>query len=195
VIPAITHLKPPGMAAPIRLDRFSPNYDDADRFGFTEIRPFSMYASVYPLSGESIAKLAYFFEYAYGDGHDPARDAAPLLERVQAWRERAGGDLIKRYGSDPELLVEDTRTPGESRSYAFNGLQREIYDLCDEIQGRASIEAFTAARDADPTSVDRFLDQLVVERLMLREDDQYLSLGVDYNRRRQMPWAAEATTF
>src|SRR5262249_56836965 len=120
------------------------NYDRADHFGLTKIRPFSMYAFVYPFPDESVANLSYFFEYAYTNGRDPKRDAARLLERVQAWRANAGGDLVKRYGTDPELIVDDTRTPGEPRSYAFNGLQREIYDLCDEIQGRATLMAFAA---------------------------------------------------
>ena len=194
MIPAIVHLKPPGVAAPIRLDRFSPNYDRADQFGLVEVRPFSMYASVYPFPEDVVTNLSYFFEYTYRDGRDPSHDAAPLLRRVQEWRANGAGDLFKRYGSDPELVVEDTRTPGVPRAYAFNGLQREIYDLCDEIQNYAGIMAFATARGVDPRSVARLLDRLVGERLMLQEDQQYLSLAVDYRRRGQPSRSAEPAT-
>ena len=44
-IPAIYHLKPPGVASTIRLDRFSPNFDKADEFGLVKIRPFALYNS------------------------------------------------------------------------------------------------------------------------------------------------------
>lgn len=195
VIAAITHLKPPGMTAPIRLDRFSPNYDEAGHFGLTEIRPFSMYPYVYPLPPESVAKLAYFFEYKYADGRDPKLYMQPVIDQVQEWKKNRGGDLVKRYGDDPELMLEDTRRPEAPRFYPFNGLQREIYDYCDEIQSRSGIAEFAAARGGAPASVDPFLEQLVSERLMLREGNQYLSLAVDCGRRRIPAGAAEAATF
>ena len=195
VIRSITHLKPPGTAAPIRLDRFSPNYDDAEHFGIAQIRPFSMYEWVYPFEPESVAKLAYFFEYKYADGSDPRSYIEPVLAKVENWRRNHGGDLIKRYGGNPELMLEDTRTPGEPRSYPFNGLQREIYDYCDEIQSFASIMEFAAARGAAAESVAAFLAQLVSERLMLQEGKQYLSLAVDCRRRRMPHGRPEAVTF
>ncbi len=194
VIAAITHLKPPGMTAPIRLDRFSPNYDEAESFGLAEIRPFSMYASVYPFPTESVANLAYFFEYKYADGRDPKRYMQPVIEQVQEWKSHTG-DLIKRYSTDPELMLEDTRTPGAPRYYPFNGIQRQIYDFCDEIQSSSGIAEFAATRGAAPASVDPFLEQLVSERLMLREGSQYLSLAIDCDRRRVPTGAAEVATF
>jgi hypothetical protein len=114
---------------------------------------------------------------------------------VQEWRKNQAGDLIKRYGNDPELMVEDTRTPGQPRFYPFNGIQREIYDLCDEIQSGSGIAEFARARGAAPASVPPFLDRLVSERLMLREGNQYLSLAVNCDRRRAPAGAAEAATF
>ena len=195
VIEAITHLKPPGMAAPIRLDRFSPNYDQADHFGLVEIRPFAMYPSVYPFPAESVSNLAYFFEYKYADGRDPKKYIQPVLEQVQEWRKNHAGDLIKRYGADPELMVEDTRGPEKPRYYPFNGLQREIYEFCDEIQSGSGIVEFASSRGAAPASVGPFLDRLVSERLMLREGNQYLSLAVDCGRRRAYVGGAEPATF
>jgi ribosomal peptide maturation radical SAM protein 1 len=182
-IAAITHLKPPEVAAPIRLDRFSPNYDDARNRGFVDIQPFSMYQFVYPLLAESIANLAYFFEYKYFDGRDPESYVRPVIEQVEHWRQR-NGDLIKRYGADPELMVEDTRTPECPQHYMFNGVQRELYDFCDEIQSRSGIAEFAASRGALAERVDAFLESAVSHRLMLREGNQYLSLAVNSDRHR-----------
>jgi ribosomal peptide maturation radical SAM protein 1 len=195
VIAAITHLKPPGMAAAIRLDRFSPNYDQAENFGLVEIQPFSMYPSIYPFPPESVANLAYFFEYKYADGRQPESYIQPVIDQVREWRNNGSGDLIKRYGKDPELMVEDTRKHDAPRFYPFNGLQREIYDFCDEIQSGTGITGFAASRGASPDSVEPFLDQLVGERLMLREGNQYLSLAVDCGRRSCVAGGAEPATF
>ncbi|MGH9451987.1 MAG: RiPP maturation radical SAM C-methyltransferase [Terriglobia bacterium] len=195
VIESIYHLKPPGAVSPIRLDRFSPNFDHAGDYGLVRVRPFSMYAYVYPLPAESVANLAYFFEYEYLDGHNPAAHAQPALEQVRVWKENRGGDLVKRYGADPELTLVDTR-PGRQRlNYPLNGIQREIYDFCDEIRSRSSIQAFVSERYGAVTSLGAFLDQLVSAQLMLCENTHYLSLAVDLSRNRPPAGAAEPAMF
>jgi len=193
-IEAITHLEPPGVTAPIRLDRFSPNYDQARDFGLVDIQPFSMYQFLYPLPRESVANLAYFFEYKFADGRDPASYARPVIERVEEWRKR-GGDLIKRYGTDPELMVEDTRTREAPRYHRFNGVQREIYDFCEEIQSRSGISEFASAHGAPADQVDSFLETVVSQQLMLREGNQYLSLAVNCDRQRARDVGAQAVLF
>lgn len=195
VIAAISHLKPPGVTAPIRLDRFSPNYDQADSFGLAQIQPFSMYAFLYPFPPESVANLAYFFEYRYADGRDPNLYMQPVLDQVQEWKRNRAGDLTKRYGAQPELTLEDTRVAGAPLHYPLNGVEREIYDFCDEIQSGSGIAEFASGRGAAPGFVDPFLRQLVDRRLMLREGNQYLSLAVDSARRRVPQGAAEPATF
>jgi ribosomal peptide maturation radical SAM protein 1 len=194
VIAAITHLKPPGMVAPIRLDRFSPNYDEAEHFGITRIRPFSMYEYLYPLPPEKVANLAYFFEYKYSDGRDPNTYIQPVVEQIQKWKNNYGGDLIKQYAGESELMIEDTRVPGRHHNYLFKGIQCKIYDLCDEIQSGTAITAFVASQGNDPSSVPPFLQQLVDYRLMLREGNQYLSLAVDFTRCRVADGATQPAT-
>jgi len=193
MIDSITHLKPPGMAAPIRLDRFSPNYDQAEHFGLAEAKPFSMYEFIYPFDREAVANLAYFFEYKYADGRDPEGYMAAVHAKVEEWRSRHAGDLIKRYGIDPELVLEDSRIPGDLRCIPFNGIEREIYDHCDEIRSGSAVEDFVVARGAAREWVIPFLDHLVSERLMLREGNQYVALAVDCSRhRRVVEWEEEA---
>lgn len=195
VIAAISHLKPPGVVAPIRLDRFSPYYDEAEHFALVTIQPFSMYAHLYPLPPESVANLAYFFEYRYADGRDPEAYTQPVLDQVREWKRNQAGDLIKRYGDEPELTLMDTRVSGAPLDYPLNGIQREIYDFCDEIQSVSNIADFAAARGAEPASLERFLQQLVESRLMLREGNQYLSLAVNTGRRCSSQMTAEPATF
>jgi hypothetical protein len=74
-------------------------------------------------------------------------------------------------------------------------MQREIYDFCDEIRSRSSIEAFATERSAAGASLDSFLRQLVSYQLMLQEGNQYLSLAVDTRRLRCHKAAAEPTMF
>jgi ribosomal peptide maturation radical SAM protein 1 len=182
VIQAIYHLKPPGAVARIRLDRFSPYYDHAEEFGLAKVRPFPIYNHIYHLPQESVANLAYFFDFEYQDGRTATDYVQPALEAIRLWKENRGGDLVKRYGTDPELMLLDDRLQRQPLQFPLNGLQREIYDFCDEIRSRSSIEAFVAERTGSQASVDYFLDDLVGHQIMLREGNQFLSLAVDTGR-------------
>jgi ribosomal peptide maturation radical SAM protein 1 len=192
VIEALYHLKPPGAVARIRLDRFSPNFDFAEQFGFVNVRPNGIYGHLYGLPPGAIANLAYFFEFDYADGHTPAAYVAPALEKIEAWKANRGGDLVKRYGSEPELTLVDTRPGRRSLHFPLNGLQREIYDFCDEIRSLDALEAFAAQRAGRPVAIGALIAQFLEYKLMLREGGHYLSLAVDPTRARR-PAAAAAS--
>lgn len=183
LMPALYHLRPPRCLAPIRLDRFSPNFNQADQLGLAEVRPFAMYRFLYPLPPEGIANLAYFFEYKYRDGRNAHKVAAQLERPFQVWRANKGGDLVKEYGQDAELTIVDTRPEHPHKRYPFRGMQRELYDFCDQIRGRGKIHQFAAQRvgktvDEIAAKVDRFLEQMLHLQLMVGEGSQYLSLAV-----------------
>jgi ribosomal peptide maturation radical SAM protein 1 len=195
VIQAIYHLKPPGAVAPIRLDRFSPYYDHAEEFGLAKVRPYPIYSHIYALPQESVANLAYFFEFEYLDGRTRIDYVQPALDAIRVWKENPGGDLVKRYGTDPELMLLDDRPQRRPIHFPLNGLQREIYDFCDEIRSLSSIEALVAERTGSHASVDYFLDELVRYQVMLREGNQFLSLAIDTSRSRRSAETPEPAMF
>jgi ribosomal peptide maturation radical SAM protein 1 len=195
VIEAIYHLKPPGAVARIRLDRFSPNFDRAAEFGLLDVRPYPIYSHLYPLPAEAVANLAYFFEFEYADGRVPASYVQPALEKVNVWKGNSGGDLVKEYAAGAELTLVDTRPGRDPLNFPLNGLQREIYEFCDEIRGRASIEAFACERAGRRVSIDELLNQLVNYRVMLSEGNQFLSLAVDPTRVQRPAGAPEPAMF
>src|SRR5213075_2498406 len=59
----LTHVDPPNACAPIRMDRFSPNFTDPVGHGFTAVRPMPAYRHVFPFPEETLAELAYYFDY------------------------------------------------------------------------------------------------------------------------------------
>jgi len=185
VIEAIGHLKAPGAVARIRLDRFSPNFDEAEHFGLISVRPFAIYEQIYPFSKESIANIAYFFHYDYRDGRNPADYVQPMLGKMRLWQENKTGDLVKRYESDGSLTLLDSRPGKQYLHYPLTRFQKEIYDYCDQIRSRASIDAFAAKQAGKDVGLDEFLAQLVGFQLVLQEGNQYLSLAVDTGRSRR----------
>jgi ribosomal peptide maturation radical SAM protein 1 len=187
---AIAHLAPPHSVSPIRLDRFSPNFNQAAEFGFVDVRPFATYAHLYPLPPERIANLAYFFKYQHADGRRCETYMAETIERVASWKRGPRGELVLDPCDDGELLVIDTRMGRPQQRFELRGLEREIYELCADIRSRATLLAHARAHHDWSRAaalapgmleawLDDFLARMIDQELMLREGDQYLSLAVD----------------
>src|SRR5215470_7576960 len=58
-------LEPPTGCSPIRLDRFSPLFNQAEASGLRRVRPTLAYYFVFPLGRRELARLAYFFDFDY----------------------------------------------------------------------------------------------------------------------------------
>lgn len=179
---ALHHLTPPSATGQIRLDRFSPYFENPQTYGLRDIRPFSMYNLIYPLPPYQITDLAYFFEYSYTDHREPLSYAGKILEKIEAWKRSDDGALIKQYGNDPELLITDTRPNRRHSQVALKGLQREIYDYCDTAKSFQGLMDFARLQYEVPPDfqswLQGFLDQMVDWKCMIRENDHYLSLAI-----------------
>src|SRR5262249_17493981 len=84
LIPKLAHLQPPVGMGTIRLDRFSPNFEQAAELGFRNVQPVSAYRSIYRLPDAELARLAYYFGFDEDDL--PAASIAALEDAVVAWR-------------------------------------------------------------------------------------------------------------
>jgi radical SAM superfamily enzyme YgiQ (UPF0313 family) len=80
----VCHLPRPAGVSVIRLDRFSPNFTQADQLGFTRLRPLPFYEFLYDLPEAARGNLAYYFAYEYKVPQNVARYADPLVRSVHA---------------------------------------------------------------------------------------------------------------
>ena len=179
---ALWHLPPPHAVGAVRMDRFSPYYDEAKAFGMVNVRPMEIYSLIYPLDEAALANLAYFFTYEREDGTDPEHVLGDIPARVERWRRAAGCRLTASRGPAGALIVDDTRPGARHPRVVLPGVQGEVYTLCDQRHHRQGIVRAMASRyqvdDAFETWLDAFLAQMVEWKLMARDGDEYLSLAV-----------------
>jgi hypothetical protein len=180
-IDALTHLRPPCAVGKVRLDRFSPYFDDPEAWGLERVRPASVYRCLYDLPGEHLMNLAYFFEFDYSGGRDIDAISADARSKVRDWQESESGNLSLEFDEDERLLVTDCRHVPAVR-FVLEGPQKDVYLACDQACPKRTLKAIVREAIAEPAQADRWLDRLLTEfiknRLMIQEDDKYLSLAV-----------------
>lgn len=177
----LVHLQPPISCGLIRLDRFSPFHARSAQFGFRRLRPAHAYFYAFPLGRREMMRLAYFFDFDYGDGRDPQRYLKPVYDAVRRWlqaRSAATPARLDAWFSDADAVrIHDGRNSAAASERELTGLAARLLLYCDT----ASTVAALARRPELPYSTDEIestLRQLVSERLVLEDERHFLSLPV-----------------
>ena len=166
--PRLCHLPSPVTVAAIRLDRFSPNFNQSDALGFTKVRPLPFYDFIYDVGETARRNLAYFFAYDYKAPQEVARYAEPLVKSVHAWRTRWRHSELVSVDIDGRLTIFDTRPRAAAPVTVLAGDDRAVYLSCDAIADASQLEPSQAAR----------LSSLAARGLMLNDGARYLSLAI-----------------
>jgi ribosomal peptide maturation radical SAM protein 1 len=166
--PRVCHLPSPFSVSAIRLDRFSPNFNQSEQFGFTRVRPLPFYEFVYDLPERARRNLAYYFAYDYKAPQEVARYVEPLVRSVHAWRTTWRHAELVSVDLEDRLFLFDTRPRAAAPVSVLTGVDRDSYLACDGI---------TEASQLDPSQAER-LPALAARGLMLNDGSRYLSLGI-----------------
>jgi hypothetical protein len=191
LLPAIRFLGPPAAWGPIRLDRFSPYFEDPRAFGLHSLRPIQAYNFLYPFDADSLGRVAYYFDFDYMPGLNPSGYAAEVIAYVKRWQQQPEmGQLQSVCKSDGSLVLQDTRSDATQPHVELSGLEQAAYELCDSAHSPAQVVdhlrtgfpevAFTLGQ------VREYLDSLVANSLMVTDGSRYLSLHCNGK-----PWRSE----
>jgi ribosomal peptide maturation radical SAM protein 1 len=164
----VCHLPRPAGVSMIRLDRFSPNFNDAGQLGFTKLQPLPFYEFLYDLPDAARRNLAYYFSYDYKVPQNVARYADPLVRSVHAWKTTWRNAELVSIDLDERLFVFDTRPRTTAPVTLLTGEDRRLYLACDAIAEGSQLEAPGGTR----------LQAIASRGLMLRDGARYLSLAV-----------------
>jgi len=181
LVPLLTHLPPPGADARIRLDRFSPNFEQAEQLGFADVTPLPSYRYVYPLPNEALANLAYYFTFRYREPRDVNVYVARLEREVRAWRRLEEKQDLFSVDTGQSLLLWDLRPAGRSPLTVISGPDRILYQACDracDLRQLAECLARSAEGPLPAEGIERRLEPLVERGLLVRDGSRYLALAI-----------------
>jgi hypothetical protein len=130
---------------------------------------------VFPFGRRDLARLAYYFEFDFADGRDPAGYASAMTREVHTWlrlHERDPPRLEARW-RDGGFDVVDDRPCAVAGTHRLDGLEAVLYKVCDAAHPAGSLSAY-----GDQRSVFESIARLVDRRLLIEVDGRFLSLAV-----------------
>ncbi|MEM9920441.1 MAG: RiPP maturation radical SAM C-methyltransferase [Bacteroidota bacterium] len=177
----LTHLDPPTGLGPIRMDRFSPNFDKAEKMGFTNVRPMKNYKYIYPFDGPELFDMVYFFEFDYLQAIDDEGYSQKMFEAVTNWKNRRGVDQLVSVLQGEFLQIFDTRPVAIASEHLLDGIERHLYEFCDQIRTIRQIQTWLEENfelSMDKPEIESILNGFIHKKLMIEENSKYLSLAV-----------------
>ena len=181
LFPLLVHLVPPAFCIRVRMDRFSPLYEQSAAMGLENVRAMEAYSYVYPLPQSDLRNLAYFFDFDYGDARQPIEYARPAIEAVESWAALAAGrsPRLDAFGAGGVLVIQDSRPCAAEPTHVFTGIAARIYRECDAATTVPALSRRTATPEPEVRGIiGRFLER----NLMVEMDVQVLSLAVFRDR-------------
>jgi hypothetical protein len=157
-------------------------FNQAAEFGLKNVRFMEAYSYVYSLPHNELENLAYFFEFEYGDGREPADYVAPLIDEVERWAALALNRTprLDAISAGDVFIIKDTRPCATQGTHVVTGLAARVYACCDSARNRSGI---ARAVKAEAAELDAALDRLVANKLIVEMDGQFVSLAVFRNRK------------
>lgn len=131
MVEQLVHLPPPQSITRLWLERFSPMFDDRDRFPVRKLAPQRGYDLVYP-PDYNLDDLAYFFDHEFVD-QLPAEAYERLHKAIDTWKlawEAPDRPTLEMWRSPSIIQIEDCRKGPEPTTWVFEGDLRAIYLAC-----------------------------------------------------------------
>jgi hypothetical protein len=191
LVPSLTHLQPPGGVNQVRLDRFSPNFNEAEARGFVNVRPAEPSRHVYPLRREDLSRLVWHFDFDYADGREPARYTHALRSAIEQWREHGEDARLDLAIDGDSIEIRDTRPAAARPRTVIRGAAGLAYLALDagstvEVV-REELERLLGDAAPRTEQIEGWLQTWLRDRLVMREGPRYLSLATNATRRVQLP--------
>jgi ribosomal peptide maturation radical SAM protein 1 len=182
LVRSIAHLTPPDGHATVRFDRFSPYFMNPEQFGLRNLRPYPSYRYVYRGVDERLRhELAYYFEADYDGKESIGEYSSALAAAIDDWIANGADYALFSLEVGSHLQIFDLRPGAPSFVATLDGPSRAVYLAADGIVGRGQLSdrlAQPGASRLPERAIDEALTQLLERRLLLREGEHFLSLGV-----------------
>jgi ribosomal peptide maturation radical SAM protein 1 len=174
----LIHLSPPSGAFPVRFDRFSPYYNQAQNYGL-DLSPMDFYSLVYPFSEADLKNFAYYFSdrnlrasyfITMTDWLHKLR--VVVNQWISRWKDPKQLPPRLYFKNDSEIIY-DSRS-GSVIEHDVGAAGKEILDHLSKPAWIGDLDGVFSAKFGDEAS--NHIALLQEKGLVFREGDRLLSL-------------------
>lgn len=181
-MPLLVHLPPPFAVFPLRIDRYSHYFYNAERYGL-DLRPYEATRLIYPFDEGVLSEMAYCF---VDEGNFNAEYFRPVLKWIDKIRSGMEAWWRRWHGQDQSILpqlffeegvqsfvVYDSRS-GQAIRHQVGDVGKQVLMHLTQPKRIADLAADLAHLAAfDPNRTIAFLQE---RGLVFQEEDRYMSL-------------------
>ncbi len=167
MLPWIEHLMPPSIGL-MRIQRFSPFFENPESSGITGVQPLPVYRHAFPDTMDT-NRLAYYFNASYpSDARNNSILMSSLIHQVRSWQEKwrntPAPELSVRSIDTDKWEVRDTRTCAIASSEVIDAEEYLLLKKCRQ------------GLFLDLKPFGRLVNRLLEKNYLLRVDGRLLSL-------------------
>lgn len=185
-IPLLYHLPAPRVVT-LNLQRFSPLFVHANKYGIEILGPHPVYKHLFPVGGEDLNDLVFEHEFTFENKEKIKTWAAPVLDAIETWKAAyargAGLDLMMLPDGSAE--IEDTRL-GDQETFSLTPDETVLYLFLDSFQREQTIpdkfektHPLQAQRLSQLCSLEEIISRWGQQNLVISENGRVLSLAVN----------------
>jgi ribosomal peptide maturation radical SAM protein 1 len=182
LINKIRHLTPPGSVAQIRLDRFSPYFNNYKENGLTNVRAMWPYKYIYSaFENSELNRVAYHFDYDYQEPRNPQEYTKHMRRAVSTWARMHGEFDLFYIDNISELIIFDMRKEKDIKTFVFKGEERQLYLALDSVKSLsiAYKELQNSGFNITMEEAQSLLTKFTNNGLVLEEDNRFISLALN----------------
>jgi ribosomal peptide maturation radical SAM protein 1 len=169
----LSHLPPPnGSAVTVRVDRFSPFYDEPGHLGVVDIRAAEQYRYLIPPDVLDPDRFAYFFDRDESEVRRFSGYIDEIGAIIAAWKH---GSSHRRARLGTGFIEIQSWTDGVMHRRVLRGIESAAFVLADSHIGRTALIERLSAVDGR-VEATAAIDRLVAEDVLLADGDRVLAL-------------------
>ena len=176
LITKLFHLQPPVSGSQIRLDRYSPLYEDRNQHDISNVKPYSAYNSIYRLSENVLNNLAYYFEFNYKDEENKSDYIKPFKEKVKSWKETYNDSYLIYFKRSQYVFIFD----GRLKKTKNIRLSKEAMSILTILEKPTKLEKFDKL--ISNKHQRKILDFLIENNIVIKEDGFYFNIAIELSR-------------
>ncbi|OHD10416.1 MAG: hypothetical protein A2Y34_01160 [Spirochaetes bacterium GWC1_27_15] len=165
ILPYITHLHPPANVRPIFIQKGSPIFEKAKKYGINNLRPYELYNYIFP-NNTKIENIALFYHGDYNNAFNDANLKKIFLNKIDLWQKlwkNKNKPVLRVFKNESKYFIEDTRSSIEKK-YEINNESLEL------------LKSLSIPKKSNNVDLTMSIQDLLEKKIILKINDQYISL-------------------